>query len=51
VVEPHSHKACRIAEEEINAGKVKWVVTEPSKTAGQVADEMLSHPVGGEADD
>ena len=26
VVEPHSGKACRIAEEEINAGKVKWEV-------------------------
>jgi DNA-directed RNA polymerase subunit omega len=22
--QPHSHKACRIAEEEIAAGKVKW---------------------------
>jgi DNA-directed RNA polymerase subunit omega len=51
VVEPHSHKACRIAEEEINAGKVKWVLTEPSKTATQVADDMLSQAVGGEADD
>jgi len=51
VVSPHSHKACRIAEEEINAGKVKWVVPEPSKTPGQVADEMLSQAVGGEPDD
>ena len=49
VVQPHSHKACRIAEEEINAGKVKWVVSEPSKTPARVADSMLS--VGGEADD
>jgi DNA-directed RNA polymerase subunit omega len=51
VVQPHSHKACRIAEEEINAGKVKWVIPEPSKTPTQVADEMLSQSVGGEADD
>jgi len=51
VVQPHSHKACRIAEEEINAGKVKWIVLEPGKTPVQVADEMLSQPVGGEADD
>ena len=51
VVQPHSHKACRIAEEEINAGKVKWVIPEPSKTPGQIADEMLSQAVGGEADD
>ena len=32
VVEPHSHKACRIAEEEINAGKVKWEIPAPSAT-------------------
>lgn len=51
VVQPHSHKACRIAEEEINAGKVKWVVPEPSKTPARVADPMLSRAVGGEADD
>jgi DNA-directed RNA polymerase subunit omega len=51
VVQPHSHKACRIAEEEINAGKVKWVVPEPSKTSEQVAAPMLSQAVGGEADD
>jgi hypothetical protein len=50
-VQPHSHKACRIAEEEINAGKVKWVVPEPSKTPAQVADSMFPQPVGGEADD
>jgi len=51
VVQPHSHKACRIAEEEINAGKVKWIVPEPSKPPAQVAEEMLSQAVGGEADD
>ena len=51
VVQPHSHKACRIAEEEINAGKVKWVVSEPSKTPARVADSMLSEAVGGEEDD
>jgi DNA-directed RNA polymerase subunit omega len=51
VVEPHSRKACRIAEEEINAGKVKWEIPDSSKTPAQAADEMLSHAVGGEADD
>jgi len=51
VIEPRSGKACRIAEEEINAGKVKWVVPEPDKTSGEVADELLSQAVGGEADD
>ena len=51
VVEPHSRKACRIAEEEINAGKVKWEIPDPNKTPTQVADELLSRAVGGEADD
>jgi len=51
VIEPRSGKACRIAEEEINAGKVKWVVPEPDKTPAEVADELLSQAVGGEADD
>jgi len=27
----HSRKACRIAEEEIAAGKIKWVLGEPDK--------------------
>jgi DNA-directed RNA polymerase subunit omega len=51
VVEPHSGKACRIAEEEINAGKVKWEIPEPGKTPSEVADDLLSHAVGGESDD
>ena len=48
VVEPHSGKACRIAEQEISAGKVKW---EMGKTPAQVASEVLSKSVGGESDD
>jgi DNA-directed RNA polymerase subunit omega len=51
VIEPHSRKACRIAEEEINAGKVKWEIPNPGKRPAQVADEMLSRAVGGESDD
>jgi DNA-directed RNA polymerase subunit omega len=51
VVEPHSHKACRIAEEEITAGKVKWVIPEMPKTPAEVADELIAGTVGGEADD
>ena len=38
VVEPHSHKACRIAEEEINAGKVKWTVPPNGANAAQASD-------------
>ena len=51
VVEPHSHKACRIAEEEINAGKVKWEVPAPGSTPMEAAGEVTLGPVGGEADD
>jgi DNA-directed RNA polymerase subunit omega len=53
VVDPHSRKACRIAEEEIQAGKVKWEI--PPKGAAMQASgempEMHEGPVGGEADD
>lgn len=51
VVETHSRKPCRIAEEEIQAGMVKWEVPDPGKTPLQAASEMLDHAVGGEADD
>lgn len=34
VVAPHSQKACRIAEEEIHAGKVKWLIPAKSNGAG-----------------
>ena len=51
VVEPHSHKACRIAEEEINAGKVKWTIPAPSTQPMDAASEPTSGTVGGEADD
>ncbi len=51
VVETHSRKPCRIAEEEIQAGMVKWEVPDPGKTPMQAASEMLDHAVGGEADD
>jgi len=51
-VDPHSRKPCRIAEEEIQAGKVKWEIpaaggAAPMEAAGDGADGR----VGGEADD
>jgi DNA-directed RNA polymerase subunit omega len=52
VVEPQSRKPCRIAEEEIQAGRVKWEV--PTVTAAasmEAAGEMHDGPVGGDADD
>ena len=43
----HSRKACRIAEEEIAAGKVKWVVGEAGKSvAAQAANEQLDRAIG-----
>ena len=44
VVETHSRKPCRIAEEEIQAGKVKWEIPQPPKTPMEAASEMLEAP-------
>jgi DNA-directed RNA polymerase subunit omega len=41
VVDPHSRKPCRIAEEEIQAGKVKWEVPQTPKTPLEIASEVL----------
>jgi len=53
VVEPHSRKPCRIAEEEIQAGKVKWEIPPAGAAAAmEAASEVQEHGVvGGEADD
>ena len=50
VVDTHSRKPCRIAEEEIQAGKVKWEVPQASKTPLEAASEVLE-AVGHDADD
>jgi DNA-directed RNA polymerase subunit omega len=50
VVDPHSRKPCRIAEEEIQAGKVRWEVPATPGTSMEAASEPPG-PVGGEADD
>ena len=51
VIETHSRKPCRIAQDEIRAGKVKWEVP-PGKAAMEAAGaETPAEPVGGEADD
>jgi DNA-directed RNA polymerase subunit omega len=51
VVEPHSRKPCRIAEEELQAGKVKWEIPPLAAKGSQDAAPEMDHPVGGEADD
>ncbi len=52
VVEPNSRKPCRIAEEEIQAGRVKWEIpAAAAATSMETAGEMQDGPVGGDADD
>jgi DNA-directed RNA polymerase subunit omega len=41
VIETQSRKPCRIAQDEIKAGKVKWVIPEMPKSPAEVAAEML----------
>jgi len=41
VVETSSRKPCRIAQDEIRAGKVKWVIPETPKSAVEAATEAL----------
>jgi DNA-directed RNA polymerase subunit omega len=41
VIETHSRKPCRIAQDEIKAGKVKWVIPEMPKSPVEVVSEML----------
>jgi DNA-directed RNA polymerase subunit omega len=51
-VEPHSRKPCRIAEEEVQAGKVKWEIPAAGTAATmEAAADSSEERVGGEADD
>jgi len=51
-VEPHSRKPCRIAGEEVQAGKVKWEIPAAAGAAAlEAAADSGDGPVGGEADD
>jgi DNA-directed RNA polymerase subunit omega len=51
VVESHSRKPCRIAEEELQAGKVKWEIPPVVKTPLESANQVLDHAVAGDGDD
>jgi DNA-directed RNA polymerase subunit omega len=44
VVETSSRKPCRIAQDEIRAGKVKWVIPEVPKPAVEAPNENLDAP-------
>ena len=48
VIETHSRKPCRIAQDEIKAGKVKWVVTAGEAPPVEAAGEMLDKALGQE---
>lgn len=41
VVDTTSRKPCRIAQDEIRAGKVKWVIPETPKSITEVASEAI----------
>jgi DNA-directed RNA polymerase subunit omega len=41
VIDTISRKPCRIAQDEIRAGKVKWMLTEIPSSAAALASEML----------
>ncbi len=50
VIDTGSRKPCRIAQDEIKAGKVKWMIPEAPKSAAENAsetlDKALDKPVG-----
>ncbi len=48
VIETHSRKPCRIAQDEIKAGKVKWMVPEIPHDPVEAADEALDKAIGAE---
>ena len=48
MVETPSRKPCRIAREEIVAGKVQWVIPEIPKTAVAQANEFFDKAMGSE---
>jgi DNA-directed RNA polymerase subunit omega len=45
IVSTSSRKPCRIAQDEIRAGKVKWFIPEVPKTAVAVAEEFFDKTV------
>ncbi|MGA9039622.1 MAG: DNA-directed RNA polymerase subunit omega [Terriglobales bacterium] len=48
VITTPSRKPCRIAQDEIKAGKVKWVIPEIPKSPAEVASEMLDQAMAPE---
>ena len=48
MIDTQSRKPCRIAQDEIKAGKVKWVVPEVQASPVEAAGEMLDKALGQE---
>ena len=46
IIETPSRKPCRIAQDEIKAGKVKWIIPELPKPPVEAAEEILDKAVG-----
>src|SRR5207247_2426166 len=46
VIDTHSRKPCKIAQDEIKAGKVKWIIPEAVPSPVEVAAELLDKVVG-----
>ena len=47
VIETSSRKPCRIAQDEIRAGKVKWVIPD-NKASAEAAEQVLDQALGSE---
>ena len=45
-IETISRKPCRIAQDEIKAGKVKWIIPEVAPSPVEAAGEMLDKAIG-----
>jgi DNA-directed RNA polymerase subunit omega len=50
VIQTPSRKPCRIAQDEIKAGKVKWVIPEIPKATIDLASEMIDKGISPEAE-
>jgi DNA-directed RNA polymerase subunit omega len=46
VIDTHSRKPCRIAQDEIKAGKVKWMIPEIAQAPADGVAEILDKAVG-----
>jgi DNA-directed RNA polymerase subunit omega len=48
VIDTSSRKPCRIAQDEIRAGKVKWLIPETPRSPAEIANETLEKAFGQE---